>query len=65
MNQEKRNQMYEFMAGDTLELLHSSRNPAAQKDFLVGLCLAVQMMLADEKNPEDEHPLPFPTGVEA
>lgn len=65
MDQKKREQMYEFMAIDTLELLRVSRNPSAQKDFLVGLCLAVQMMLADEKNPENEHPSPFPTGVEA
>jgi hypothetical protein len=65
MSQEKRNQMYECMAGDALELVKGSRNPAAQRDFLVGLCLAVQMMLEDEPNPEDEHPSPFPTGVEA
>lgn len=65
MDQEKRDQMYEFMASDTLELLRGSRNPSAQKYFLIGLCLAVQMMLAEEKDPEDEHPSPFPTGVEA
>jgi len=65
MNAEKRIEMYESMASDALELVRGSRNPSAQKDFLVGLCLAVEMMLAEEPDPNSEHPSPFPTGVEA
>jgi hypothetical protein len=65
MNAEKRVAMYEFMATDALELVRGWSNKDAQKCVLVGLCLAVEMMLSNEPDPNSEHPSPFPTGVGA